>query len=188
MQFSYNTQRLLLKVVNESDASQVLNFLERNKDFFEPFESAKVPAYYTEKYQRNILKSEFKAFLKCKYIRFYVYKKDDSERIIGTISFSNFLTYPFLCVSIGYKFDKTECGKGYAAEAITNAIHAVFSETNIHRITAYVLPENEPSKKLLERIGFEYEGICKKSICICGEFKDHMQYALINCNYSYTSQ
>jgi ribosomal-protein-alanine N-acetyltransferase len=86
---------------------------------------------------------------------------------------------PFSSAMIGYKFDKNHHGYGYATEAVTCAIHNFFHDSDIHRLTAFVLPDNNKSVELLERIGFEYEGICRKSICICGEYKDHLQYSII---------
>lgn len=180
MNFTYETQRLYLKVLNENFAPAVLDFLYRNREIFEPYETAKPSHYYTEKFQRANLRLEYKAFLKSKYARFFVYKKDDANTIIGTISFSNILYAPFSCGIIGYKFDKQYQGHGYATEAMHCAVSAAFQDSDMHRLTAFVLPDNKRSAHLLKRIGFAYEGICRKSICICGEYKDHCQYAIID--------
>lgn len=180
MNFTYETPRLYIKVLNENYAPAVLDFLLKNRNVFEPYEVIKPAYYYTDKFQRTNLRLEYKAFLKSKYARFYVYKKDAPDTIIGTISFSNILKSPFNSGIIGYKFDKDHHHQGYATEAISCAIHAAFRDSDIHRLTAYVLPDNTSSIYLLERIGFEYEGLCRKSICICGEYMDHLQYSIIN--------
>lgn len=180
MNFTYETPRLYIKVLNENYAPAVLDFLSRNCTVFEPYEAVKPAYYYTDKFQRTNLRLEYKAFIKSKYARFYVYKKDAPNTIIGTISFSNILKFPFCSGIIGYKFDKDYHHQGYATEAISCAIHAAFRDSDIHRLTAYVLPDNNSSICLLERIGFEFEGLCRKSICICGEYKDHLQYSIID--------
>ncbi len=179
MHFIYETQRLYLKVLTPDYAPAVLSFLYENREYFEPYETDKQDGYYTTKYQRNNLRMELQAFSKKKYIRFYVFKKGNDNDIIGTISFSNILPYPYSSASLGYKFDRHNLHMGYASEAVSCAVFSVFRDSVIHRIEAFVMPDNIPSIHLLDRIGFEYEGICKKSISICGQYKDHLRYALV---------
>lgn len=185
MNFTYESERLYLKVLNEDYAPLVLNFLFKNREEFQKFEAAKSPVYYTEKYQRSNLKLAFFSFTKLNYIRFYVFKKDDANTIIGTISFSNILRYPFSSACIGYKFDSDYQGQGFASEAIACASFAMFHDGGFHRIEAYVMPNNSRSAHALERVGYEYKGLARKSICICGTYEDHQRYALIS---DFTSQ
>ena len=70
--------------------------------------------------------------------------------------------------------------KGYALEAITRLISALFEEERFHRIEAFVLKENQASINLLTRIGFECEGIARSVIKLKDGFRDHMRYVLIN--------
>ena len=180
MNFKYESNNLILRVLNSEDAPEVLSFLNKNKSEFERYEAIKPENYYTLTYQRNNLKGEFASFKQLRYIRFYVFKKGNDNQIIGTISFSNILPYPYSSASIGYKFDKDFLHHGYATEAVACAILAIFRDLDIHRVEAFVMPENTSSIRLLERVGFENEGICRKSISICGKFEDHFRYALIN--------
>lgn len=180
MNFIYETDRLQLKILTEDYAPAVLSFLKKNRDIFEPFETFKQNIYYTEIYQRRNLKLEYTSFLSLKYIRYYVFKKGNANDIIGTISFSNILKHPYSSACIGYKFDREYQHLGYASEAVTCAAFAAFRDAGFHRLEAFVLPENLPSVKLLERIGFDYEGLGRELICIQGEYKDHLRYALIN--------
>ena len=179
MNFIYESQRLNLKILSSDKAEDVLNFLYKNRHTFEPYEAYKPDNYYTLAYQRDNLRCEFNSFKQLKYIRFFVFKKGNDNDIIGTISFSNILSHPFSSAFIGYKFDKDFLHFGYATEAVACAILAVFRDLDLHRIEAYVMPKNLSSIKLLERIGFENEGLCKKNICICGKYEDHLRYALV---------
>lgn len=182
MNFILETERLELRVLNEIYASDVLHFLELNKNIFEPFESPKPIGFYTLSYQKESLRAEYKAFLQSKYIRYYVFAKNLPDRIIGTVSFSNFLPFPFDSAVIGYKFDPAFQHKGYATESITTACHMLFTQNNVHRVEAYVLPDNLPSLHLLERVGFEFEGMSRSIINIHGKYRDHHRYALISGN------
>ena len=52
-------------------------------------------------------------------------------------------------------------------------------EMNLHRIEAYTLPENKPSRNLLERLGFAWEGTKRQSVKLHGRWRDHEVYALL---------
>ena len=50
---------------------------------------------------------------------------------------------------------------------------------NLHRLTAHIMPNNTASIHLVERIGFEREGIARKSALIRGIWEDHVIYSII---------
>ena len=51
MRTLYTTPRLLLRVLDDKYAKEVLNFYNLNKDYFEPWEPDRVPGFYTESFQ-----------------------------------------------------------------------------------------------------------------------------------------
>jgi ribosomal-protein-alanine N-acetyltransferase len=53
----------------------------------------------------------------------------------------------------------------------------------MHRIDAFIMPNNLASLRLIKRLSFEYEGTAISFAKICGEWTDHMHYALINPVY-----
>ena len=55
----------------------------------------------------------------------------------------------------------------------------MFDELNLHRITAYVLPDNAPSIRLLESRGFVLEGTARSYLLLHGYWRDHLQYSLV---------
>ena len=174
------TDRLILRVLDENYCSNVLAFLEKGRHIFEKYEAAKVPMYYTEIYQKGVLSQEYTATLGNRYVRYYVSLRDNPDVIIGTVSCGSLSTEPFCCGTLGYKFDEDYWHKGYAREAISCVMDAVFTELNLHRIIAYVMEENVPSIKLLENMGFRLEGLCEKNIKVNGTWQNHRLYAMLN--------
>ena len=85
MKFEYETKHLVLRVLNENDASIVYDFVIRNKADFEKYEPYHSPDYYTEAGQASILRAEYKAFLNLKYVRFYVFDKKKNFILISNI-------------------------------------------------------------------------------------------------------
>jgi ribosomal-protein-alanine N-acetyltransferase len=180
MKLEYSTQRLLLKVLSPENSIAVLDFYTRNKDFFEPFEPDRMDTFYSESFQHANLVYEYNLFCQFKYLRLWLFHKDDPNTVIGTICFSNIVKGAFQTCMVGYKMDQNHCNKGYAKEALSYAVQLIFQEYGLHRIEAFVLPSNEPSIKLLKGIGFEYEGIAKKCIKLDGIWKDHLRYAMVD--------
>jgi ribosomal-protein-alanine N-acetyltransferase len=83
------------------------------------------------------------------------------EVIIGTIGFSSIVFGAFQSCYLGYRLDRGELNKGLATEALRATIRFVFTEFRLHRIEANVMPRNVASKKVLENLGFQNEGISR---------------------------
>jgi ribosomal-protein-alanine N-acetyltransferase len=69
----------------------------------------------------------------------------------------------------------------FEALSLTNAY--MFDDLGLHRIMAGYLPHNERSGKLLDRLGFEKEGLARKYLKINGRWEDHLLTSLINDTY-----
>lgn len=180
MQTHYETNRLILEVCTPDRCHEVLRFYEDNRKIFEPFDPLYPAQYFTPEYQYSTLAYEYKIFLEQKHIRFYLFEKRNPHKIIGTISFGNIIKGFVNSTVIGYKLDRHYHHRGYAFEALQKGIEIMFFEENIHRINAYIMPNNIPSIKLIQRLYFSYEGIAREYALIQGRWTDHYQYSLIN--------
>lgn len=179
MKLDYETDRLQLLVCNEEYTDALLLFMTENKDFFAPYEPLRQPSFYTREFQSMILSAEFKAMLKGTYFRYYLFLKDHPDRIIGTVSFSGITAGEDKSCKVGYKLDKHHTGKGYATEALQTLLPELHNSLHIHRVEADILLENQPSLRLIERLGFTYEGVARSSHEICGVWRDHLRYSYI---------
>lgn len=180
MKIYLETERLILRPLDESSCDMVLSFLSKGKDIFEKYEMARPPLYYTPIYQKSILNQEYSATLSNRYVRYYVFLKDNPFVVIGTVSCGSITGEPYCCGTIGYKFDKEYWGRGYAREALRAVIEEIFEELKLHRLIAYVMEGNEPSIKLLEAVGFSLEGLCEKNLKVNGVWETHRLYGLLN--------
>jgi ribosomal-protein-alanine N-acetyltransferase len=55
-----------------------------------------------------------------------------------------------------------------------------FDKQGLNRIDAACLPANEPSKRLLERVGFRHEGYARAYLNINGDWRDHLLFGLLS--------
>lgn len=185
MSFLLTTNRLILKIEDSSKAEDVLSFYKRNSDLFDAFEPTRPENFYTLAFQKASMTYEYSEIVKGKTLRYYVYLKERPDTIIGSVNFCKMEHGPFSHTSMGYKFDKSYHKKGYALEACEAAIPVIFNNYKIHRIEARVSPNNYPSIRLLEKLGFQYEGIEYKSVEINGVYLDHHRYSLLNSSFNY---
>ncbi len=58
---------------------------------------------------------------------------------------------------LGYALGKAFWGQGYATEAARAVVRYGIEQANVARIFAVVFPENQPSWRILKRLGFNYE-------------------------------
>lgn len=179
MSFRLITDRLILQVEDSSKAEQILSFYEKNRMMFDRFEPTRPDNFYTLSYQQAVLQYEYSEIVKGKTLRYYIYLKDSPDTMIGSLNFSRIEHGPFSRTSIGYKIDRDYQNQGYTTEACQAAIPVLFSNYKIHRIEARVSPDNIPSIKLLEHLGFQFEGMEYKSVEVNGVFQDHFRYSLI---------
>lgn len=182
MQLSYETPRLILKVLkaDNANASAVLNFYLKDQELFELYEPDRVPNYYTASFQKTVLKYEYNLAIKGEHIRFYIFLRENPVAPIGTVCFHHIDRTYYSCCEIGYKLSSEFQHQGYAKEAINYALTALFEEDEIHRVNAWVDTANVPSIKLLNRIGFEQEGICRDYVKFRGIWHDHIQFSMLN--------
>lgn len=179
MLFAYETQRLLLRIISPDQAEQVLDFYLRDKELFEQFEPDRIENFYTRRFQKQTLVFEYNMAVKGAMFRFYIYEKGNPNRIIGTVSCHNICRGYTSSCEVGYKFSSEVHHCGYATEALRAVTQLIFNELGVHRIMAWVLPRNTPSIRLLERVGFTFEGISRDYLLLHGQWKDHAQYSML---------
>ena len=169
----YETNRLILRVCDKTDAPLVLNFYERNLTEFAQYEPLDEIQAQTLAFHENLLYYEQLAFLRQNLIRLFLFQKDNPMQIIGTISYRNILTSCYQSCQIGYKMDSSYRNLGFCKEAICCGNQIMFEELGLHRIEAIVLPDNAPSIQLMHSLGFAKEGLLHDKVMLHGLWRDH---------------
>jgi ribosomal-protein-alanine N-acetyltransferase len=183
MLFEYETDRLILRILKPDAAGSVLDFYLRDQAYFEQFEPDRLPQFYTMNFQRGMLRYEYNAAVKLSSVRFYAARKTEPNVLIGTVCFHNIQRAVYASCEIGYKFSSAYQHQGYASEAIEKVLEIIFCDLKLHRVMAMALPDNTPSTRLLERLGFTCEGISREHLLLHGVWRDHAQYCLLDHDY-----
>lgn len=81
--------------------------------------------------------------------------------------------------TLGYWMGQRHAGKGHMTEAVRGALQFAFADLALHRVEAACLPNNLPSRRLLERVGFQQEGLARAYLRINGAWEDHLLFAAL---------
>lgn len=102
----------------------------------------------------------------------------DRPRIVGQLSVSSIAYGAFRSCTMGYWVTSAVAGRGIAPTAVALAADHCFSELGLHRVEVNIRPENAPSLRVVEKLGFRGEGLRRRFLHIDGEWRDHLSFAL----------
>lgn len=96
----------------------------------------------------------------------------------GEINLSSVQRGPFQSAYVGYWIDEKQAGHGYVPEAVVVLARFVFEELRLHRIQIAIIPRNEPSRRVVDKLGIRDEGVALRYLEINGVWEDHIRYAI----------
>lgn len=164
-------KNISLRLVTEEDLDilyKKISDLSNRGDFF--------PLTLTP---QNIFKKQFyeTGFWNEDFGRFLIINSDNS--IVGSIYYFKTAIYSN-ALELGYIiFDHEAKGKGYTTEALSLMVNYLFSTKYMNRIQLKIEPGNEPSIKVAEKCGFQFDGTRKQVIYNHGKHLDLNEYAIL---------
>lgn len=169
-------EKCYMRTFQESDAAELAALLSRNKYFWSRFEPIHRPEFYTEEVQyKKIVESLQMLSLKREF-SFGIYDPKTNQ-LIGHIALYAIKRLPYSSAFIGYSLDEQFTRRGIASEAVSLLVKFAFEQLQLHRIEAYIAPDNYGSIKVIENNGFKQEGLLRKLLYINGQWIDHYLYA-----------
>jgi ribosomal-protein-alanine N-acetyltransferase len=100
-------------------------------------------------------------------------------RLAGQVTLDNIVRGAMRGGHLGYWIDRRVAGQGMASLAVALVCDHAFGAVGLHRVEADIRPENLPSRRLVERLGFRQEGLLRRYLDIDGDWRDHLSYALL---------
>ena len=99
--------------------------------------------------------------------------------LAGQLNVSSMMWGSVSSATIGYWVAERFAGKALTPTAVALATDYCFFQLGLHRMEICIRPENEPSLRIVEKLGFRYEGLRRRYIHIDGDWRDHFCFALI---------
>ena len=101
-------------------------------------------------------------------------------RLAGQVTLDNVVRGALRSGHLGYWIDQGVAGRGVASLAVALVCDHAFGPVGLHRLQADIRPENRPSRRLVERLGFRQEALFRQYLDIDGAWRDHLGYALLS--------
>jgi ribosomal-protein-alanine N-acetyltransferase len=103
---------------------------------------------------------------------------EQDGQLAGQLNVSSIAYGSLSSATIGYWVSERFAGKGLTPTAVALATDHCFFNVGLHRMEICIRPENAPSLRVVEKLGFRYEGLRRRYIHINGDWRDHFCFAL----------
>ena len=74
-------------------------------------------------------------------------------------------------------------GRGLMTEAAQACLAFAFDTVGAHRVRVAAATENHPSLRVIERLGFRYEGRAREAEWVGGRWVDHAVFAILETDW-----
>lgn len=98
--------------------------------------------------------------------------------VMGQLNVANMLYGSVSSAVIGYWIAPEAAGKGAVPSAVALVTDYLFNIVGLHRVEIDIRPENLSSLRVVQKLGFRYEGLKERYIHINGAWRDHYVFAL----------
>ncbi|OWA37409.1 hypothetical protein B9G55_04950 [Saccharibacillus sp. O16] len=173
------TERLMVGLVQSDDVEDLLEHEIKNKEFFRRFTATRENSFYTREEQETRVRRAIDAAAADQRYQFLV-RERDTGMLVGGVDLMGVVRGSLQSAWIGYSLDRDYNGRGYATEAVRFVVRHAFEILALHRIEAGVMPHNEASLRVLEKAGFQREGLSRRNVKIDGRWRDHVLMAIVN--------
>ncbi len=169
--------RVMLRMGDPLDWKAWRTMREGSRAFLEPWEPSWPHNALTYNYFCGLLRRHWRDWRNGRAYSFLVFTHGDDGKsggLLGGIALNDIQRGIAQKGTLGYWMAERHAGQGYMTEAANLVCDFAFQTLRLHRVEASCLPRNEPSKKLLIRLGFEEEGFAKAYLQINGKWEDHL--------------
>lgn len=116
------------------------------------------------------------------YNRWVIVRKADMQPI-GTCGYHQWQKV-HQRAEIGYDLEKASWGQGIMTEALRTMLRYGFEQMDLNRVEALVYVENDASIRLLERLGFQKEGLLRQSFRQGHTYYHHWLLSLLKAEWT----
>jgi len=98
--------------------------------------------------------------------------------LVGQLNVANILYGSVSSAVIGYWVVPEVAGRGVTPTSVALATDYLFAAVGLHRVEIDIRPENLASLRVVEKLGYRFEGLKERYIHINGAWRDHFVFAL----------
>lgn len=167
---------MTLRLPEISDYAQWSALRKASAEFLDPWEPIRATDYLSRpSFRRRVVWGK-RSVREKRSLPLFLVRREDGQ-ILGGLNLDNIQHGVSQACTVGYWMGEKFARQGYMAEALPVVVDHAFSQLDIGRVQAGCLSENAPSRALLEKSGFKYEGVAQSYLQIAGRWRNHVLYA-----------
>lgn len=163
-----------LRIAKVRDAKALEPLILGNREWLRPWEATN-PAAPNDFDVKNQLRGLIRQLDDQSGIPFVI---EVQGQIQGQLNVANILYGSVSSAVLGYWVAPQVAGRGVTPTAVALASDYLFTNVGLHRVEIDIRPENLASLRVVEKLGFRYEGLKQRYIHINGDWRDHYIFAL----------
>lgn len=175
------TERLLLRAFSFDDADSMMHNWAGDDQVQDMYGE---PSYKTHEEMRGLLEKYISSYEDGLHFRWGIFEKSSGE-CIGQVAYF-LVDQKNHFGEIEYCVGKAFQGRGYATEATKAVIRYGFEKINFNKVQICVRPSNLPSKKVIDKCGFTYEGTLREYFYRNGKYEDRMYHSILRREWEET--
>ena len=170
------TARCYLRLPERRDHLDWARLRRESADFLRIWEPVWAQDHFSKQSFKNRVYWARRVFAEQSAIPLFIFRQTD-DALLGGITLDNIRRGPSQSATLGYWIGQEYARQGYMSEAIMALVAYSFSKLELSRIEAATLAQNKPSRGVLEKSGFKYEGVAQSYLQIDGKWRNHVLYA-----------
>ncbi len=170
------TERLVLRPPEHGDFVAWASLRRSSEEYLRCWEPIWAPDHLTRKSFTNRVYWAQRSVQTGTAVPLFLIRRVDAV-LLGAITLDNIRRGPAQSATTGYWTGEQFARQGYMSEAIRAVVRHAFATLDLSRVEAGCLPENAPSRRLLENCGYKYEGVAQSYLQINGRWRNHVLYA-----------
>jgi [ribosomal protein S5]-alanine N-acetyltransferase len=109
----------------------------------------------------------------------YLIRHAECGGLVGYVNINNIVRGALHSGYLGYAAFASHAGRGLMTAGLRAVVTDAFSSLGLHRLEANIQPDNHPSLRLVQRLGFRREGFSPRYLMVDGEWRDHERWAVL---------
>ena len=170
---------LLLRMPAIEDYEQWRDVRLKSQKYLAPYEPTwSETELARSSFKERVRRAEREAVNETSFAFFIHTEVDGQMQLVGGVNLSDVRRRVAQCANIGYWMGESNANKGTMTKALATCLPFIFDELDLHRANAACLVHNVRSVRVLEKNGFQKEGLAEGYLKINGKWQDHLLFGL----------